>query len=63
MEYGTLEITEPIAECATTSVDEIYVKKLRHSINAHKSTGYDNIPSKMVKMCANENVSSSDIVN
>ncbi len=32
--------------------DEIYVRKLLHNINAQKATGYDNIPPKMVKMCA-----------
>ncbi len=31
-------------------VDEIYVRKLLHNINAQKATGY-NIPHKIFKMC------------
>ena len=35
-------------------VGETYVKRLLQNINAQKATEYDNIPPKMVKMCANE---------
>ncbi len=45
-------------------VDEIYVRKLLNNINAQKSTGYESIPPKMVKMCADElSVTLSELIN
>jgi hypothetical protein len=35
-------------------VDNEYVYKLLCKLNIHKATGYDNIPPKMVKLCAKE---------
>ncbi len=45
-------------------VDEIYVRKLLNNTNAQKATGYDNIPPKMVKMCADElSVTMTELIN
>ncbi len=45
-------------------VDEIYVRKLLHNINAQKATGYDNIPPKMVKMYVDElSVTLTELMN
>ncbi len=35
-------------------VIEIYLRKLLHNIEVQEATGYDSIPPKMVKMCADE---------
>ncbi len=45
-------------------IDEIYVRKLLNNINVQKATGYDNIPPKMVQMCADEfSVTLTELIN
>ncbi len=41
-------------KCDFKAVNEIFIRKLLHNINAQKATGYDTIPPKMVKVCADE---------
>ncbi len=46
------------------SVDEIYVRKLINNINVQTATGYNTIPPKMVKMCADElSVTLKELIN
>ncbi len=41
-----------------------YVYKLLCKLNIHKATGYDNVPPKMVKICADElSVTLTELVN
>ncbi len=46
------------------SVDTDYVYKILCNLNVHKATGYDNVPPKMVKICAEElSVTMTNMIN